>query len=1150
MENLRSLETLMNEFFSPATDNQRKRDIESLLNSFSSQESAWRDCLFFINNSGNQFVLMYCLTTLEQVIQRRWLGMVTEEKTEIRTNLHQLVFQNNKGFPPFIRTKTMKLIVDIAKVDWPHFYPDFFPQILQLVHTQETILDGLNMLLIACEELGSPREDISTCRAVELRKLMNQQVSHISLALTNILETVVDREIGGTNASTPPPSPSLSGDSEDSNSMDGSIFTASPLHTGSLLQIASNKVLSHFVRHSPSRSLHLEPQSVHISSVCLKCFSQIFSWAHLPSAVNTRVINILFQFASLVIKSKYQDQGITDISVLSMSAVNEIMTKNYIPIDFQDYLISMYKGTLLILQGLVLESESGNPVVPLQSLDEVYLERITDFLKYFVSSHLRRCEDNNQFPLLEFLSLMFKYSLMQPSITGFSSCLEIWASVVDYIQGSMELNKEGGKVLLSRYQEALLSLVFQLLKKIQFRYNSSQLQELQHHFNKSSFESDDKSEWQLFVVSAIETIMKVANILPMDVIRIVDSVWKETCVVYLDLEKLVQPDTSTAGTSSAATPSQPTGMHRRLQLASKDEAGKLDIMLKDFATLLQLIGRMSVLFLGENFLERLQSGMDYMKQLLALAAFGSRNKLYSCRCDNPVITLGFLEVHAQTLGALKAWCHWLAALHSEALSDSTYTWVCSDITSKIVSAVVVVVKDGENDKLVHAATHFLVTLTGTVRPPSIWKLKEFTDLYSTINHLRLKPEAHRLLVRSLCNVLLLNWPGILEQKWEDRKKHLTKYLRDITHSFRSLRADENFINNKQLQKQAEPVIVHTLLILGDLVENVLNEVTQTKKLCHDTLREYIDLSLWLFPLYIQTADVCEAMFNFFNIVFDVLKTQMGPAYVEEAVQTFLSLFGENQLSQAILSGGSTGSRVVEKFLSILTFIVSEPGPTFRKFVPSTLSLCLDHIFPLLSEPQASDIRSPLYHLLYQTLLNNWQFFFKSSLRGSIASLSKQPAVQEEVTNKEIFLQTMRAFGQSFLQSDIVVFRQNIQSLEMLNQKWSLYKKQVFLENLMAEFLTVYVQVLIAKSHNLLREEVAVAIYNMACIDFPAFFDKFLPHFLLNTGQLDENQRGIMARGFARDTDLPTFVSNLGRFVNDLRFYQMMNSSLPSGSVKF
>ncbi len=40
------------------------------------------------------------------------------------------------------------------------------------------------------------------------------------------------------------------------------------------------------------------------------------------------------------------------------------------------------------------------------------------------------------------------------------------------------------------------------------------------------------------------------------------------------------------------------------------------------------------------------------------------------------------------------------------------------------------------------------------------------------------------MVRSLCNVLLLPWPGIQEQKWEERRKHLTKFLRDITEDFR------------------------------------------------------------------------------------------------------------------------------------------------------------------------------------------------------------------------------------------------------------------------------------------------------------------------------------------------------------------------------
>ena len=38
-----------------------------------------------------------------QVIQRRWFVMIATEKTEIRTNLHVLISDNNKGFPSFIR---------------------------------------------------------------------------------------------------------------------------------------------------------------------------------------------------------------------------------------------------------------------------------------------------------------------------------------------------------------------------------------------------------------------------------------------------------------------------------------------------------------------------------------------------------------------------------------------------------------------------------------------------------------------------------------------------------------------------------------------------------------------------------------------------------------------------------------------------------------------------------------------------------------------------------------------------------------------------------------------------------------------------------------------------------------------------------------
>jgi len=34
----------------------------------------------------------------------------------------------------------------------------------------------------------------------------------------------------------------------------------------------------------------------------------------------------------------------------------------------------------------------------------------------------------------------------------------------------------------------------------------------------------------------------------------------------------------------------------------------------------------------------------------------------------------------------------------------------------------------------------------------------------------------------------------------------------------------------------------------------------------------------------------------------------------------------------------------------------------------------------------------------------------------------------------------QSYGQSFLQTDIAVFRQNLESLEVLNAKWRLYRK--------------------------------------------------------------------------------------------------------------
>lgn len=76
---------------------------------------------------------------------------------------------------------------------------------------------------------------------------------------------------------------------------------------------------------------------------------------------------------------------------------------------------------------------------------------------------------------------------------------------------------------------------------------------------------------------------------------------------------------------------------------------------------------------------------------------------------------------------------------------------------------------------------------------------------------------------------------------------------------------------------------------------------------------------------------------------------------------------------------------------------------------------------------------------------------------------------------------------------------------------------LFREELLPQFLTVLLHSLVHKSHALLGEEIAVALYNMAAVNFVAFHDAFLPQFLHSTDGLDDGQRSILQRNFKTDT---------------------------------
>lgn len=72
------------------------------------------------------------LWSLQNLINRQWIGLSATDKSEIRNTLNTFLLAHHDKVPSFVRNKLVKLVVDIGRLDWPHFYPEFLNSILQV----------------------------------------------------------------------------------------------------------------------------------------------------------------------------------------------------------------------------------------------------------------------------------------------------------------------------------------------------------------------------------------------------------------------------------------------------------------------------------------------------------------------------------------------------------------------------------------------------------------------------------------------------------------------------------------------------------------------------------------------------------------------------------------------------------------------------------------------------------------------------------------------------------------------------------------------------------------------------------------------------------------------------------------------------------
>ncbi|XP_052833798.1 exportin-6 [Octopus bimaculoides] len=1250
----------MTEFFAVATTNSRKREIEELLNLFSQTQDSWKHCLFYMANTQNEYVIMFCLTVLENVINKQWVGYCGADKMDIRLTLNQYLYAHHNKVPSFIRNKLVKLVVDIGRTDWPHFYPDFFTNILQLVQDSETVTLGVLLLKMTSEELMAPREDLSMARKEELHRLLLAQIPTVLNLLNNILESVLEKH-WHLVAATPPPSPTQGDSGTRQRGSSLMLFSSSPLQSDSLL---SNMFKS---PSSGNRSLQLEalpPLDMSSSLLCelsLECLAHYFTWVPLSNTITPNLLSTIFHFAAFgcEVRSSYHHHhlhhrsgggsgggvlitggggvnttGATaggsgvpgstatrgervgggnnnnsssrgrsgggvgggsatstsanaasvtggaiantpvsastaaagaaaacpsnggggaggvavvapantqSLGVLAMNCINELLSKNCVPQEFEDFLLQMFQQTFFLLQRLTKESTLNTSGNKLADLDECYVEKFTDFLRLFVSIHLRRFESNAKFPVLEFLALLFKYTFRQPTNEGFYSCLDIWTVFLDYLHSKSEMRTSDHEEVTNRYKPALQSLVSHILQKLQFRYNQSQLEEL----DDESLDDDSETEWQHYLRQCLEVIAKVGEILSQETFQLLNDLFQEYTEVYLGLEQYVVPN----------------GAHgRKLTITAENECRRLHCILRDLSSLEQALGRMAEHFIGDRFIKNFTDADNLVQRSLFHCTFSVSPY---CR-------------HAQALATLKAFAHWLSQYHSESQKISQ-PLKFTILFSTLVEATLPLFRKQIPEKIVQSAAHLLLSLMVTVRPSYLLQMTAVHNLYSQIGHGHCKDmpqEVQLLLYRALSHYLLLPWPHLsdADQDWEKRAAYHHDFTRQLTLEFCQLRDTQALVENKALQESAKCLIENTLKMCQDWIENIASESNKSKQICYQSLHEIVQVTLAIFPVYIhqpgitpftldfrKTISFLETIPSFPYLVLSTLKKrkrrkrEIWLLFLAYPLTTFPHLnfvnfcnISREQLTENILHENSAGCRVVEKFLRILELIVQEPGSAFKAFLPSIISVCMDQIYPVVAQ-----VRKSIPPIIIPGLVCVSELGVEVVLRVATTTFTILPFfVTNVVPLVSCCCYHCQAFGQSFLQPDIALFRQNLESLETLNTKWKLYHKKVFREALLYQFLNVFIQVLLQKSHDLLQEEIAISVYNMASVDFDNFYTQFLPNFLNSCDGLAADQRTVLGQNFKMDKDMPSFTQSVNRFVNDLRYYRLINSSLPAGSFKF
>jgi len=133
------------------------RQIHDILAQFEQSPTAWTKAPDIIQKSAAIESKMIALAILEKCIKTRWQILPTQSKKGIKGFVESLVVKlsqdpNVKQLGPFL-TKLNTVLIEIIKREWPHNWPGFITQVVEVSKRSEVVCaNNMNLLRLLSEE--------------------------------------------------------------------------------------------------------------------------------------------------------------------------------------------------------------------------------------------------------------------------------------------------------------------------------------------------------------------------------------------------------------------------------------------------------------------------------------------------------------------------------------------------------------------------------------------------------------------------------------------------------------------------------------------------------------------------------------------------------------------------------------------------------------------------------------------------------------------------------------------------------------------------------------------------------------------------------------------------------------------------------------